>query len=168
MENIKTKENLSNTPGINFIDVENQYQDLFLLDKQIADESNGLLLPLESPEELRKYLIEDHSSTNFLINDEHGDHAGYFSFYDKDAKTSELLNIGVLKDFQGKGFAQQMMQDYFDKNKDKELFILVTKPNNAQAIRFYEKLGYKITEFKKDYYGEGEDRVLLEKRNNIK
>lgn len=162
MENLEPKELLSHEPGLKQIDVATQYEDLFELDKQIADESDGLLLPLETPEALKKFLIEEHPSKNMVLNSETGEHTGYFSYYDINSTTSELLNIGVLKKFQGKGYAQEMMQKYFELNADKNIFVLVTKPDNIPALRFYEKLGYKILELKKNYYGPGEDRVFLE------
>lgn len=156
------EEKMSEIPGLQPINLQTQYKDLFLLDKQIADESDGLLLPMNSAEELRKFLAEDHNSTNIVLNDEAGKHTGYFSYYDIDPEISELLNIGVLKEFRSKGYAQKMMENYFELNKDKNKFILVTRPDNAQAIRFYEKLGYSIKALLKDFYGEGEDRVRLE------
>lgn len=163
IEHMTNEEQLPDAPGLHSINIQSQYKDLFLLDEQIAKESNGLLLPLESAEELKRFLIEEHDSKNIVLNNESGQHTGYFSYYDIDPETSELLNIGVLKEFQGKGYAQTMMSHYFDLNKDKKKFILVTKPENTQAIRFYEKLGYVIRALRKDYYGPGEDRVFLER-----
>lgn len=164
MEEVNFKESMSTEKGFQKIEVQKQYEDLFLLDKQIADESEGLLFPLESPQKLKNFLIEEHKSENIVLNNEDGKHVGYLSYYDIDSNTSELLNIGVLKEFQGKGYAQEMMEKYFELNPNKEKFVLVTRPDNIKAIRFYEKLGYKIVELKKDYYGPGEDRVFLEKR----
>lgn len=159
---------MSEIPGLQVVNVQTQYEDLFVLDEQIAKESNGLLLPMNSAEELKKFLIEEHKSESMVLNDETGKHTGYFAHYAVDPETSELLNIGVLKEFQGKGYAQTMMDKYFELNKDKNKFILVTKPTNYQAIRFYEKLGYTVTKFLKDFYGKGHDRVRLELERNIK
>lgn len=156
------QEPLPTTPGFHTVDIPTQYEELYLIDKQIADGSNGLILPMWSANELKEFLFDEHKSTTLLLNDELGNHTGSFSYYYIDENTSELLNIGVLSEFQGKGYAQQMMQKYFELNPNKNTFVLVTKPDNFQAIRFYEKSGYKIKELKKDYYGPGEDRVFLE------
>lgn len=40
---------------------------------------------------------------------------------------------------------------------------LVTHPDNAAAIGLYESLGFKITERKENYFGNGTPRVIMVK-----
>lgn len=158
------QERLSSAPGFQKIDISTQCVDLLVLDKQIADESEGMLLPLNSPVELRDFLAK-HRSTNILFNDAAGKHVGYFSFCDRDddPTASELLNIGVLRDFQRLGYATKMMEHYFSLNSAKTKFVLVTKPTNLGAIRFYDKFKYVNLGLKEHYYGPEEHRVWLER-----
>ena len=109
-------------PGIHKIDVEKSIDVLFEIDDKVA-RATPSLLPLKSPEKLSHFLIKEHNTDNYLMNDNEGNIVGYLSVLDFDENTLEVLNLGTDPDFQGKGFGKTMM-DFAEeiakgKNKNK-------------------------------------------------
>ncbi len=66
---------------------------------------------------------------------------------------------------QNSGYGKQMMD--FAERRAEELGLrkvtLVTNTKNTRAIGFYESIGYKIIKEMANYFGDGENRYLLEK-----
>ncbi len=82
--------------------------------------------------------------------------------------TYNLLAIGVSKDIQRKGIASQMM-DYIEqvlKQKDGRILIVETSSDDAQipARNFYHKIGYIQAAVIKDFWKEGEDKIVFWKK----
>jgi ribosomal protein S18 acetylase RimI-like enzyme len=151
-------------PGANFIDVDKYKDILFDLDNKIIS-STTHSFPFKDVKELVDFYTVEHKTTTFLWCNENNEVVGYLSYIEEPDNEGrvEMLNIGVLPSFQGKGYGTQMMEYYFDLmqkrafNKSK----LMTSPNNEPAKRLYEKLGYvNNTGILKDYYGPDRDRIL--------
>lgn len=82
--------------------------------------------------------------------------------------TYNLLAIGVFQDIQRKGIASQMM-NYIEqllKQKDGRILIVETSSNDAQigARNFYQKIGYTKAAVIKDFWKDGEDKIVFWKR----
>jgi len=82
--------------------------------------------------------------------------------------TYNLLAIGVSKDTQRKGIASQMM-NYIEqrlKQNDGRILIVETSSDDAQigARNFYKKIGYIQAAVIKDFWKEGEDKIVFWKK----
>jgi ribosomal protein S18 acetylase RimI-like enzyme len=82
--------------------------------------------------------------------------------------TYNLLAIGVSKDSQRSGIATEMMS-YIEKllkQKDGRILIVETSSDDAQigARKFYEIIGYTQMAVIKDYWNDGEDKIVFWKR----
>lgn len=82
--------------------------------------------------------------------------------------TYNLLAIGVSKNTQRKGIASQMM-NYIEqrlKQKDGRILIVETSSDNAQigARNFYNKICYTEAAVIKDFWKDGEDKIVFWKK----
>lgn len=82
--------------------------------------------------------------------------------------TYNLLAIGVSRDIQRKGIASQMM-NYIEqllKRKEGRVLIVETSSDGAQmgAREFYNKIGYTQMAVIKDFWKEGEDKIVFWKK----
>ncbi|MEZ4777579.1 MAG: GNAT family N-acetyltransferase [Bacteroidia bacterium] len=76
--------------------------------------------------------------------------------------------MGVSQDTQRKGIASQMM-NYIEqqlKQKDGRLLIVETSSDDAQigARNFYKKIGYTQAAVIKDFWKDGEDKIVFLKK----
>lgn len=82
--------------------------------------------------------------------------------------TYNLLAIGVSQDAQRKGIALQMMIyiEQLLKQKDGRILIVETSSDDAQigARNFYKKIGYTQAAVIKDFWKDGEDKIVFWKR----
>lgn len=82
--------------------------------------------------------------------------------YEKKGDGIEVKQIIVLPEYQGKGHGRLIVKKLIDLTKGHHVW-LVTHPKNTAAIVLYLKHGFEITEWKANYYGDGEPRLLLKK-----
>ena len=76
---------------------------------------------------------------------------------------SNIGNIVTHKEYRGKGIATELFEALLTELKAqgiKKLFLEV-EHDNAPAIRLYEKLGFSNDGYRRDYYGQGKDAVLM-------
>ena len=82
--------------------------------------------------------------------------------------TYNLLAIGVSQDSQRKGVASEMMKyiEQLLKNKDGRILIVETSSDDAQigARNFYQKIGYIQAAVIKDFWKDGEDKIVFWKK----
>ena len=82
--------------------------------------------------------------------------------------TFNLLAIGVLKELQGKGIANEMMNyiEQYLKQKGGRILIVETSSDDAQmaARKFYQKIGYIQEAVIRDFWKDGEDKIVFWKR----
>ena len=94
---------------------------------------------------------------------------GYF--FSKNVKNEyHILNFALKKNYQhrgyGKFFFNIIINEYI---LDGSVFLEV-KRSNLSAINFYKKFNFKEIGFKKKYYSDGEDAIIMrlnEKRNEL-
>ena len=82
--------------------------------------------------------------------------------------TFNLLAIGVSENAQRKGIAIEMM-NYIEqelKSKDGRILIVETSSDNAQtgARKLYEKIGYTKEVVIRDFWNDGEDKIVFWKK----
>lgn len=79
-----------------------------------------------------------------------------------------LLAIGVSQEYQRKGIASEMMKhiEQIVKNKNGRLLIVETSTDDAQigAIKFYKQIGYTQEAIIRDFWKEGEDKIVFWKK----
>ena len=82
--------------------------------------------------------------------------------------TYNLLAIGVLTEWQGKGIAGEMMKyiELLLKEKGGRILIVETSSDDAQiaARNFYKKIGYTQEAVIRDFWKEGEDKIVFWKK----
>ncbi len=82
--------------------------------------------------------------------------------------TYNLLAIGVSQDFQRKGIAIEMMKfiENLLKQKNGRILIVETSSDDAQigARNLYHKIGYTQIANIKDFWKEGEDKIVFWKK----
>ncbi len=96
---------------------------------------------------------------------EENDILGYISTI-FDGLTVEILNFCVDSNYQNKKIGTKLLSyiiNYFFKNGAKS-FILEVRNNNLRAIHIYEKFGFKKIHVRKNYYANGDDALILEKK----
>ncbi len=77
---------------------------------------------------------------------------------------TELLRIGVKKEFQKKGLGTFLMNSFLKEQQKegiKKIFLEVNNSNNL-AYKFYRKFGFQDLYFRKRYYKNG-DAVIMQK-----
>ena len=84
--------------------------------------------------------------------------------------TYNLLAIGVSEDSQRKGIANEMI-NYIErqlKSKDGRILIVETSSDDAQigARKLYEKIGYTKEAVIRDFWNDGEDKIVFWKKLN--
>lgn len=82
--------------------------------------------------------------------------------------TYNLLAIAVMKDLQGNGIGKKMM-DYIEeqlRKLQKRILIVETSSEDEYALtrEFYLKVGYSIAATIKDFWKDGDDKIIFYKR----
>ena len=76
---------------------------------------------------------------------------------------SELYEIGIAKEFQGKGYSKLLLNYYIDyvKKYDCDTIFLEVNNINEKAINLYKKFGFIVYGERKNYYGKNQDAILM-------
>ena len=77
-----------------------------------------------------------------------------------------LYGLCVDVDYRGQGIGNKFMLDIFRylKVENIKLVELTVAPENVEAIKFYEKIGFERKEFLENEYGEDKNRYLYMKK----
>jgi len=84
---------------------------------------------------------------------------GLFAFEDVSKKV-EVKQIIVLPDYQHKGYGKEIVKEILRINKNKSICV-VTHPKNTAAIILYLKNDFEITDWKDNYYGDSQPRLIF-------
>ena len=112
-------------------------------------------------------LNNDLYSVFYLSEKETSKISGYAVFYDT-FDSIDLFEIAVLKEKQGKGYGNMLLNytaDIFCKN-GRKIFLEVNE-NNEKAIKLYEKNGFEEISVRKNYYGNNQNAVIMMKNEDI-
>lgn len=81
-------------------------------------------------------------------------------------ETAELLNIAIDTAYRGRGIGERLLTAVHEQAKTlgAERILLEVRVSNAPAIALYKKHGYEKIAVRKNYYGNGEDADIMEKK----
>lgn len=145
MENIKLKKATLN--------------DWTLVEKLEKGAESQFFCPCDGEEGYKKYIRE--SNVFFIINKNKA--IGTISYkIDKNKKIS-INGLTILPKYRGEGLATNAMEKMLTKLKNKNL-ALVVHPGNIPALLIYLRLGFTITEWKDNYFGNGQPRLVLRRK----
>ncbi|MED5547125.1 GNAT family N-acetyltransferase [Novosphingobium decolorationis] len=128
----------------------------------------GAILALEEatfPEEtygeiaLRQFI--DLFPTRFLVAESAETVAGYALGGIDDAGEGWLLSLGVSPAFQGQGIGTRLLGAVLAALDDAPVIRLTVLPGNDHAVALYEKNGFSTEALRPDYYGPGQDRLVM-------
>ncbi len=82
-----------------------------------------------------------------------------------DGISIEILNFCVYKEYQNKGIGTKLISHLLDELylKGANNSVLEVRESNLNAIKFYEKIGYKTIHVRKNYYSNGENALMMQK-----
>lgn len=75
-----------------------------------------------------------------------------------------MFGVSISKNYRGKGIGTNLLKESINMLAGQGIseVELTVDPKNVAAIRVYEeKLGFRISEFRENEYGEGEDRLVM-------
>lgn len=77
----------------------------------------------------------------------------------------QLQNIAVDKDYRREGCGTKLIESLCSllEHKRPERILLELRISNLPALKFYRFLGFEKTGIRKNYYGDGDDALLMEK-----
>ena len=78
---------------------------------------------------------------------------------------ADVLTIAVLPDFRRQGIAREFMRqiEEWAKNRGASASMLEVEKSNSAAIGLYKSLGYLQISVRMDYYGPGQDAIVMRK-----
>ena len=100
-----------------------------------------------------------------VLLDEKGDIIAYYGFYSIIPET-HIANLAVREDKRGLGLGNVILERLLSQaimlgNSE---FTLEVRPSNEKAIALYKKYGFKVEGRRRNYYGDGEDALIMRKR----
>jgi|SRR3989344_6807685 len=90
---------------------------------------------------------------------------GYFAIsFDKKETICYINYFAIIKIYQGKGFSKLLMKKVINiaKNKNCNKIKLTVWAKNFTAINLYTKFGFHVSGIKKNYYKNGNDKLVME------
>jgi ribosomal-protein-alanine N-acetyltransferase len=77
----------------------------------------------------------------------------------------QIANVAVHEDFRRRGLARQLIMHVCDlaQRRNYRVAHLEVRRSNTAAWQLYESLGFQITTVRRNYYGPGEDALLMSK-----
>lgn len=105
---------------------------------------------------------EDNSFSNWYIYELDHQIIGFIN-YDSIYEQAELEYIYVLPEYRNKGIATKLLEKMIDDLQSKNIksITLEVRCNNDEAIKFYEKNGFKTVTIRKNYYGNIDAFLML-------
>lgn len=79
---------------------------------------------------------------------------------------AEILNVAVVPSFRRRGLGEELMLalENYAKNKGAERLLLEVREGNIPARGLYEKQGFEAYGVRKNYYEDGENAVVMQKK----
>jgi len=87
-----------------------------------------------------------------------------FDPYPRFKRVGHIVSIGVLPEYRNMGIGRELMLNALKALKEvynTEYVYLEVRVSNTGAIRFYHRLGFKITNRIHSYYRDGEDAYIM-------
>jgi ribosomal-protein-alanine N-acetyltransferase len=105
--------------------------------------------------DMLRYALSESGDMAFKVEDEK-EIIAYIMACPLSESSLDIESIAVDPEHRGKGLAKALFQHIEDiaKQRGYEKIVLEVREHNREAIGLYEKLGFKKTEFLKNYYSE--------------
>ena len=91
---------------------------------------------------------------------------GKVGFWNNPEEGWEVDGMIVLREFRNKQYGSELFDYALRQIREKEhpaSLVLYTHPSNSPAIRMYLRAGFDITDFIRNKYGPGKDRLQMKK-----
>ena len=111
-----------------------------------------------------KYELEENEFSHMYVLENEGVIIGYYGFWVMFDEI-DITKVSIRKEFQGMKLSNILMEDCFKRVKGAgcNKINLEVRVDNIKAINLYKKHGFKEVYVRKDYYGKGEDALILNK-----
>lgn len=115
-----------------------------------------------------KYFLEitENNQYSLYYLEKLGDILGYIVFYDS-FDNFDLFEIAIKKGEHKKGLGNFLLKNVINEifffNNEKNSILLEVNENNNNAIKLYEKNGFKKIFIRKNYYGNGKNAIIMQK-----
>ena len=135
--------------------------------EEIVDIENSLY---KSPWNLNqyKYEIEENEFSYTYVLENDGIIIGYYGFWVM-FDNVDITKVSIRKEFQGMKLGHILMKDLLSRVNLLNIvrINLEVRVDNFKAINLYKKYGFKEICVRKDYYGKGEDALILCKGDEV-
>ncbi len=103
-------------------------------------------------------------SDGFIVAQINGLVAGYIVGFQASEETGRIFSFAVRPEYRNRGIGGALLREIiniFGKIGVSKI-ILEVRSGNVMAIKFYERHGFYKVGISENYYGDGEDAVLME------
>ena len=109
-----------------------------------------------------KYELEENEFSYLFVLEHEGVIVGYYGFWVM-FENVDITKVSIRKEFQGMKLSNILMEDCINRVDALgcERINLEVRVDNYKAINLYKKHGFKDVIIRKDYYGKGEDALIL-------
>ena len=137
------------------------------LHKENIEMINGLTNSFPETFKNKTSIINDFDSnifSKYFIYLEKSNIIGFINYYDLYDRF-EIANIVVLENYRNQKIGSKLMQRLLDEGFEKRILniTLEVRCNNENAIKLYNKYGFKKVAIRKSYYN-GIDGILMERK----
>ena len=109
-----------------------------------------------------RYELEENEFSYVYVLENDGVIVGYYGFWVM-FEDVDITKVSIRKEFQGMKLSNVLIQDCFNRVSELGAYKinLEVRIDNYKAINLYEKYGFEKVCVRKDYYGKGEDALIL-------
>ena len=109
-----------------------------------------------------KYELEENEFSNMFVLENDGVIIGYYGFWVMFDEI-DITKVSIRREFQGLHLSDILMKDCFNRANDIGCVKvnLEVRVDNIKAINLYKKYGFEEVCVRKDYYGKGEDALMM-------
>lgn len=123
------------------------------------ESKNSFYFAYEGEEEHKRHICE----SNVYFIEHEGEVVGTISYKINKEKDFYINGLTILPKYRGKGLGTKAMEKLLAKLKGKEV-TLVVHPENVKAILIYLHLGFVITAWSDNHFGNGQPRIWMRKK----
>ena len=136
--------------------------DIIIRRLQKEDEIPYDLLLLADPS--RDCINQYITHSEIYAADLQGQTVGCYALYEVDDDTTEIKNIAVNSHCQGRGFGTTLLKDAIEKamSKGMKKIIIGTGNSSIKQLYLYQKIGFRITDIKADFFSDNYQEPILE------